>query len=88
MTTTLTASGADPSQRIAELTGGVDLTNVSVDDLLGELRFRLDAAERCPSLTVANLHRECVCHVMLVLDRLITLNGRLPHAWRHAGGRR
>jgi hypothetical protein len=86
--TTLVASGADPTLRIAELQGGVDLTNVSVNDLLGELRFRLDAAERCPSLALAALHRECVCHVVLVLDRLITLNGELPHAWRHAGGRR
>jgi hypothetical protein len=59
-----------------------------VNDLLGELRFRLNAAERCPSVAVAALHRECVCHVVLVLDRLITLNGELPHAWRHAGGRR
>jgi len=90
VTTTFTASasGADPTLRIAELQGGVDLTQVSANDLLGELRFRLDAAERCPSLTVAQLHRECVCRVMLVLDRLITLNGELPHAWRHAGGRR
>jgi hypothetical protein len=86
--TTLVASGADPTLRIAELQGGVDLTNVSVNDLLGELRFRLDAAERCPSLALAALHRECVCHVVLVLDRLITLNGELPHAWRHAGGRK
>lgn len=88
MTTTFTASGADPTLRIAELQGGVDLTTVSVDDLHHELRFRLDVAERCPSLAVANLHRECACHVVLVLDRIITLNGQLPHAWRHAGGRR
>jgi hypothetical protein len=89
--TVFVASGVDPSQRIAELDGllhAVDVQTVNPNDLLGELRFRLDAVERCPSLTLANLHRECVCRVMFILDRFITLGGELPHAWRHAGGRR
>lgn len=83
-----TGSGADPAQRIAELQHGVDVATLNVNDLHHELRFRLDVAERCPSLAVANLHRECACLVTLVLDRMITLGSELPHAWRHAGGRR
>lgn len=88
MTAVFTASGVDPVQRIAELQHAVDVETVNVNDLLGELRFRLVTAERCPSLAVANLHRECACLVALVLDRMITLGSELPHAWRHAGGRR
>lgn len=85
----VTASGVDPVQRLVELRTTVDLAELdcTVDDLLGELRFRLNVIERAPSLTVAELHRECVCRVVLLLDRAITLGGQLPHAWRHRGGR-
>ena len=86
--TAFVASGIDPIQRIDELQHGVDVASVNPNDLLGELRFRLNVIERAPSLTVANLHRECVCHIVLMLDRFVTLGGELPHAWRHAGGRR
>lgn len=86
--TAFTASGIDPSQRINQLQHDVDVASVNVNDLLGELRFRINVIERAPSLTVANLHRECVCHIVLMLDRFITLGGPLPHAWHHAGGRR
>lgn len=87
MTAQLDASGVDPGQRIAELRGVVGTPKANPNELLAELRFRLDAVERCPSLTVANLHRECVCHLMLLLDRVITLGGQLPHQWQHRGGR-
>lgn len=87
MTTRLDASGVHPTQRIAELTSVTGTPRANPNDLLGELRFRLNASERCPSETVAQLHRECVCHLVLLLDRLITLDGRLPHAWQHRGGR-
>jgi hypothetical protein len=86
--TAFVASGIDPTERINQLQHAVDVLSVNPDELLGELRFRLNVIERAPSLTVAQLHRECVCHIVLMLDRYVTLGGRLPHPWHHAGGRR
>lgn len=82
------ASALSPCDRLAQLQHEVDRFDVDPNLVLGELRMHLNAIELAPSLAGANLHRECVCELLLLLDRFITLGGQLPHPWHHAGGRR
>lgn len=55
------------------------------DDLLHQLRAQVNAAQHAPSLAAANVHRECLMELWLLMDRQLTAGYRLPAQWRDAG---
>lgn len=79
-----TGAGAatDPCARLAQLQHVANETLVDPDELLTELRMHVNAIERLPATTPgADLRRQCVCELYLLLDRFITLGGRPPADW-------
>jgi len=57
---------------------------VGGDELLFYLRREVNAAEHCPSMCVAQLHREAAVLYAVELDRLLTLGCPPPDDWRVA----
>ena len=78
------ASSLSPCDRLAQLQHAVDRFDVDPDLVLFELRKHLNAIEVVPSTTGAALRRECVCELLLLLDRWLTLGGQLPAQWARA----
>lgn len=60
----------------------LDPAVVDLDQVLTELRRQVTLADTTCSETVAGLHRQYACYLVLLLDCAATRHDRLPGAWR------